>query len=93
MAQFETLVPTRQAKLFESMLWDFVARMLGCSVPVHVVRRYPDAKGDRWVVEMDDEARLEELAVEARELVSAAPTTIRRRRRSTDSPQSAPGRN
>jgi len=71
MAQFETLVPAERASLFNSLLWDFVARMLGCSVPIHVVRRYPDVGGDRWVVEMDDEARLEELAVETRERVGA----------------------
>ncbi len=71
MAQFETLVPSERASLFNSVLWDFVARMLGCSVPIHVVHRYPDAGGDRWVVEMDDEGRLEELAVEARERVGA----------------------
>jgi hypothetical protein len=71
MAQYETLVPAERATLFNSLLWDFVARMLGCSVPIHVVRRYPEADGDRWVVEMDDEARLEELAAEARERVGA----------------------
>ena len=69
MAQFETLVPAERASLFDSLLWDFVARMLGCSVPIHVVRRYPAVGGDRWVVEMDDEARLAELVKEARERV------------------------
>jgi len=69
MARYETLVTTEQAGVFDSVLWAFVARMLGCSVPVHVVRRYPDALGDRWVVEMDDEDRLQELALEARRAV------------------------
>lgn len=68
MAQFETTVPAEKASVFNSVLWDFVARMLGCSVPVTVVRRYPAPTGDRWVVEMDDEARLGELAKAARDL-------------------------
>ncbi len=71
MAQFETVVPAGRASVFNSLLWEFVARMLGCSVTIHVVRRYPDAHGDRWVVEMDDEARLEAFAVMARDRVGA----------------------
>lgn len=66
MAQFETLVPADKASVFSSTLWDFVARMLGCSVEVDVVRRYPDAAGDRWIIEMDDELRLEEFRAETR---------------------------
>jgi hypothetical protein len=66
MARYETLVRTEQASVFSSVLWDFLARMLGCSVPVHVVHRYPDGDGERWIVEMDDEERLDELRAEAR---------------------------
>jgi len=73
MAQFETRVAAERASLFQSVLWDFVARMLGCSVPIHVVRRYPDPEGERWVVEMDDEARLQELVTAARERAGASP--------------------
>ncbi len=69
MAQFETLVPADRVGVFNSLLWDFVARMLGCSVAVHAVVRYPGTDGERWVVEMEDEARLEELVAEARERV------------------------
>jgi hypothetical protein len=65
MARFETRARSEEASLFDSVLWAFLARMLGCSVPVNVVRRCPEADGERWIVEMDDEYHLQELTLEA----------------------------
>ena len=62
MAQFETAVPTNRASLFDSKLWNVVARMLGCLVPIHEARPPPEAEDDRSPIEMDDnEGRREEL--------------------------------
>ncbi len=68
MARFETLVTVEEASVFDSALWAFLARMLGCDVPVRVIHHYPDRDGERWVVEMDDEDHLQEFAAETRRL-------------------------
>ncbi len=88
MARYEIMAPADRTSLFSSLIWKFAARMFARSVAIQVMRRYPEAEGDRWVVEMDDEARLEELAVAAHELVDATPTALRRGRGRTDTPRS-----
>ena len=62
MARFETFVAAEHATVFDARIWDFVARMVGCAVPVHVVRHTPLTDGANWMIEMDDEARLAEFA-------------------------------
>ena len=65
MARFETVVAPEQASVFDASIWDFIARMVGCSVPVHMVRHTQTPAGEHWLIEMDDEARLADFAAAA----------------------------
>ena len=67
MARFETVVAPDQVSVFDARIWDFIARMVGCSVPVHVIRHSHTPTGEHWLIEMDDEDQLADFAADQKD--------------------------